>query len=404
MKRIVLLNIVLFLLLYISCMFNLEGNIDDDNTLVDDTITGWESAGIVSVGDSGHHVDVCHYQEQMFTFNYRGELYACTYPDFSWSQMNIPDGNKIYAFYCDTINGMLYVVTRQKSCNVYEYDISKEDWRSLTPRNNPWFDSTKLLDGELSTNMYDVTIHNNKVFMMTAQGWSQGPGRNNKYVPKIWCSARDTVWEKADSSWYDDGFGHSDQVTAFFSIDEYLYATAFERGLWRYDGVSWMVMPGTTQEEVKELSLNGGDTKTIPGFRPRSLVKHNNDIYVGNLSGYIHKLLTGNSWDRIGRYYREYVPPPDTVDHAGPAMSLFSYNGHLIRGTRHFNEPDDLWYNMTPHFNKIDTMYNKGLPGTVYGMINIGDTLFAAIGNNEGKHSGVYFLDLKTRLWYQEYH
>jgi len=88
---------------------------------------------------------------------------------------------------------------------------------------------------------------------------------------------------------------------------------------------------------------------------------------------------------------------------AGPVMTLFSCNGYLTKGTYYFNDSANMWFNMTPYFNKIDTMYNKGLPGTVYGMTHIGDTLFAALGNNEGKHSGVYFLDLKKCKWYNSF-
>ena len=153
---------------------------------------------------------------------------------------------------------------------------------------------------------------------------------------------------------------------------------------------------------MHELSVNGGDTKTIPGFRPRSVVKHNNDIYVGNLGGLVHKLLPGNTWEAKYLNFKDYSLN-DTVHTVGPVMLLYSYNGYLIKGTYYFNETANLWYNMTPYFDKLDTNYSNGLPGTVYGLTNIGDTLFAALGNNEGKHSGVYFLDLKTRKWYNRF-
>ena len=84
MNRILLLGTVFLLFLIVSCMYNTGDSTNSDNP-GNDTITGWESAGIVSPGDSGQHVDVCHYQEHLFTFNYRGELFHCLYPDFSWS-------------------------------------------------------------------------------------------------------------------------------------------------------------------------------------------------------------------------------------------------------------------------------------------------------------------------------
>ena len=397
MKRAGLFVIVFLFLPLISCFYNIDGN--NNNNSGNDSITGWEWAGIVSPGDSGQHIDVCHYNGHLFTFNYRGELFHCIYPDFSWTQISIPDDNKVYCFYCDTTQGMLYISTRDE-CAVYEYKINTREWHSLVPDNNPWFDSTKLLDGELYTNMYNVTVHKNKVFIMTAQGWNN-VSISTSYLPAIWCSERDTNWVKSDSGWILEQ-NQSDQVTDFYSIDDYLWATTFEEGLWRYDGVSWMVMSGTTPEEVHDSSVNGGDTEAIPGFRPRSVVKHNGDIYVGNLAGYVHKLLPGNTWDRVGLYYKDYNTN-DTIDFGFPTMSLYSYNGFLIKGTFYLEEFDDLWYNCTPNFKKIDSTYNNGLPGTVYGMTNIGDTLFAALGNDEGLHSGVYFLDLKTRKWYNSY-
>jgi hypothetical protein len=58
---------------------------------------------------------------------------------------------------------------------------------------------------------------------------------------------------------------------------------------------------------------------------------------------------------------------------------------------------------MTPMFKAFDTTKNNALPGYVYGMTNIGDTLFAAVGDDNGKYSGVYFLDLKKCKWYQKF-
>jgi hypothetical protein len=380
-------------------MFNTDGDVN--NNQGNDTITGWEWAGILSPGDSGHHVDVCHFNEHMFTFNYRGELFKCIYPNLSWSKMSIPGDDKVYAFFCDTINGLLYITTRQNLCNVYEYEIQSNQWHCLTPEPNVWFDSTKLLNGEMCVHIYDITVYKNKVFMMTIQGWNNIGGQT-EYIPVIWCSERNALWVKADSGWVTEKY-KSHTVTAFRSIDDYLYATTWEKGLWRYDGVSWMIVPGTTPEEVHDSSVNGGDTKAIPGFRPRSIVKHKNEIYVGNLGGFVHKLLPGDTWDRWGLFYLDYNANK-ILETRGPCMSLYSYNGYLIKQTYYYNDSADLWYNMTPNFNHIDTMYINGLPGTVYGMTNIGDTLFAALGNNDGKHSGVYFLDLKTRKWYDKYH
>lgn len=397
-KKFLILPIIacLILLSFATCILNPHNNPGDDPGL--DTITGWEWAGIVSLGDYGQHVDVCNYNEHMFTFNYRGELFQCIYPDFSWSQMSIPNGERIYNFYCDTVNGDLYITT--KECGVYEYSINSRSWRGLVPNDNNWYDSTKLYYDSLNVYIYNIVYHQNMLYVLTLQRWNFGVTVN--FDVHIWKSNGNMIWERADSGWVKEGVkGYT--ITDFFTIDDYLWATTFDEGLWRYDGVSWMVIPGTTQEDVHDIIDSGGDTKIIPGFRPRSMIKHNNDIYVGNLGGLVHQLLFGNTWDRTGLYYREYYAN-DTVDFGPPSMSMFSYNGHLIRGTLHFDETADLWYNMTPHFNKIDTTYNKGLPGTVYGMTNIGDTLFAALGNNEGKHSGVYFLDLKKCKWYEKYH
>jgi hypothetical protein len=248
--------------------------------------------------------------------------------------------------------------------------------------------------------MYSIIVHNNKVFMMTAQGWTDNGG-STWYWPTIWCSNRDTIWEKADSGWYNVG-GNSDCITDFFSIDNYLYASTFENGLWRFDGVSWMAIPGTRVGDVNDLIVNGGDPYSIPGFRPRSMVKHNNDIFVGNLGGKAYKMLPGFQWKNISRLFKDYNAN-DTFDIGNPVMCLYSANGYMNRGTYYLNEIKNVWFNMTPMFNAIDKNYNNGLPGAVYGMTNIGDTLFAALGNDEGKHSGVYFLDLKKCKWYQKY-
>ena len=149
-------TIVLLFALAASCIFNPPDNGNNDNP--DDTIIGWEWAGIVSPGDSGQHIDVCHYHDNMFTFNYRGELFYCLYPDFSWSKLSVPNGDRVYCFYCDTINGLLYVSTIE--CGVYEYSIASRSWRSLVPNNNVWFDSTKLLDGKLYPKLSDFIIKN----------------------------------------------------------------------------------------------------------------------------------------------------------------------------------------------------------------------------------------------------
>ena len=199
MNRVfVTVNILIFAMA-LSCIFDPPNPDNNPNPI--DTITGWESAGIVSPGDSGQHVDVCHYKEHLFTFNYRGELFHCVYPDFSWFQLSVPNGDRVYCFYCDTINGLLYVSTME--CGVYEYSIASRSWRTLVPNNNIWFDSTKLLDGKLYINMYNVLVHDNKLFIMTAQGWTDIVG-DTQYDPAIWCSNRDTLWEKADSGWFNN--------------------------------------------------------------------------------------------------------------------------------------------------------------------------------------------------------
>lgn len=389
MNRVfVTVNILIFAMA-LSCIFDPPNPNNNPNPI--DTITGWESAGIVSPGDSGQHVDVCHYNEHMFTFNYRGELFKCIYPDFSWSKMSVPDGERVYCFYCDTVNGLLLISTIE--CGVYEYSITSRSWRCLVPNNSNWYDSTKLYEGDLNVYLYNIICYKNMIYLMTVQRWG---GKINAYFAiHIWKSNKDTIWEQSDSGW-----NLRMTITDFFTIDDHLYATTFEHGLWRYDGVSWEVIPGTTQEDVHDIVDIGGDTKTIPGFRPRSMVKHNNNIYVGNLGGLVHKLLPGNTWEKKYLNYKDYGFN-DTIFTVGPVMLLYSYNGYLIKGTYYFNKNDNLWYNMTPYFDKIDTTYSNALPGTVYGMTNIGDTLFAALGNNEGKHSGVYFLDLKKCKWYE---
>ena len=379
-NKCVILPIIacLIVLSLASCILNPHNNPNDDPGL--DTITGWEWAGIVSPGDSGQHVDVCHYNQHMFTFNYRGELFHCIYPDFSWSQISIPKGERAYSFYCDTVKGFLYISTIE--CGVYEYSINSRSWRGLVPNNSDWYDSTKLYEDSLYTHLYNVICYQNMIYVLTAQRWKFGVG-SAEFIVHIWKSNGNMIWERADSGWVTEGV-KAYTITDFYSIDDYLWATTFDEGLWRYDGVSWMVMPGTTPEEVHDLSVSGGDTRTIPGFRPRSIVKHNNDIYVGNLGGLVHKLLPGNTWEKKYLNYLDYGFD-DTIFTVGPVMSLYSYNGYIIKGTYYYNDSANLWFNMTPYFDKFDTTYSRALPGTVYGMTNIGDTLFAALGNDKGR-------------------
>lgn len=397
MRKILISGIALLLfLLSVSCICTPPVTINNNNTT--DTTTGWVCAGITSPGDYGQHIDVCHYKEHMFTFNYRGELFYCIYPDFSWTKMDVPNGDTVYCIYCDTVYGMLYVSTRGK-CGVFEYSIVSRQWRELMPKKNSWFDSTKLYDGKLNVSMYNITCYNNMLYIMTVQRWG-GVEDHNSY-PRIWRSNKDTNWTMADSGWpYKPKMAVT--ITDFFPIDNYLYATTFDQGLWRYDGVSWKVVPGTTPEEIQALSLSGGDTRSIPGFRPRSVAKHNNDIYVGNLTGEPYKMLSGDKWEKKFILFFDYGFNK-VVDYGNPVMCLYSFNGYLSRGTYYFNDSANMWFNMTPNFNKIDTMFNNGLPGKVYGMTHIGDTLFAALGDDYGVHSGVYYLDLKKCKWYRKY-
>jgi hypothetical protein len=353
----------------------------------------WINAGIVSTGENGQHLDVTKYGDTFFTYNNRGELFACTYPELEWSQIMVPGGQGVYCFYCDTVNGLLYISTIE--VGVFEYSINNETWRSLLPEYNTWFDSSKLyMDTILSIHMYDITCFNDMIYIMTVQRW--GGEYDPVFDVHIRRSMRDTIWEYADSGW-DKNNRSIVTITDFFSMDQYLYATTFLNGLWRFDGIKWMGVPGTQENDI----INNGGDDTIPGIRPRSVAKHNGDLYVGTKTGTVYKMLPGFQWQKFNQMYIDYGF--DTIVNFGPPVtSMFSYNNHLIRGTFYLNDSSSLWHNMTPGFKAIDQTYNNSLPGHVYGMTNIGDTLFAALGNDEGKHSGVYFLDLRTCPWYKK--
>ncbi len=399
MKRLRFFALFYLLALFyfvISCNYPVQEN---QNNSGNDTLHGWEIAGLNTQGDSSHYVDICHYQGNLFSFNYKGELFHCTYPELIWTQITVPSNDQIYDFVCDTLGGILYCATREQTCNVYKYEILNNKWHCLSPKNNPWFDSTKLYNGELYTMMYSIGLHKSKIFIMTAQGWTQGIKRY--YEPKIWFSNQDTLWLCADSGWGADIINKAVTITSFFSIDDYLYASSFDEGLWRYNGVSWKVMKGTTPKDLREIADNGGDTKSIPGFRPRSMAKYNDTIFVGNLGGLVHKYVSDGVWDKRYMNFKDYNAM-DTTFTVGPVMNLFSHNEYIIKGTYYFNDSANLWLNMTPFFNHIDPVYINALPGTVYGMTHIGDTLFAALGNKAGIHSGVYFLNLKKCKWYQK--
>ncbi len=375
-------------------------------------VMGWELAGAVQNGTAMGFGAMVRCGNSLFISSGgdgagHSGLLTATIPDFIFEKFSLPDsGWNNYYLAADSVS--IWIPTTNKK--IWQYDTRTNtftnivaDWREFCDTTRKWNYGTN--SDSLRLMFFGIAKYNGHIYVGTRQDygtsvyptWDAQLGRIYRYEDN-------GHWSRADSGWRKDTVGLSNYPGDFYVAGGFLWTTG-DCGVWKYNGTSWQVIPGTI--------TNRFDT-TI-GINSSGLAQDSStgDFIVGTDYNGIWAIASdGSSRKDTGLFYSDYsTGTRDTVitdinfianflNYHGLLISPFlgAYRDSKTRGWNRFmvNTKDTLWLNL-----EGDTVLGPSFQASLNrSSTNWGDTIISTFCSSDGNTGGLLMFDLnKSAVW-----